>query len=168
MMPIACSWQQQVSNETVFHTGVPVDKLCSKCGMPGRTASSTAGMSSTRWQMLSCVYATDPQLLLSVIGGSLWSSARCSGYKSRRLSSICNGCVCSGTGPPGALPLLRSSSTRSDGLKLICPTQAEALRNLQFSSCTIYWIKFMMDRVDGDVELEFRWKTCILAGHEAS
>ena len=124
-------------------------------------------MSSTRWPMLSCVYATDPQLLLSVIGGGLWSSARCSGYKSRRLSSICNSCVCSGIGPPGVLPSLRSSSTRCDDLKLISPTQAEALRNLQCFSCTSYWTECMMDHVGGDVELEFRWKTCILAGHEA-
>ncbi len=135
--------------------------------MPGRTPSSTAGMSSIRWQMPSCVYATDPQLLLSATGGSLWSSARCSGCKSRRLSSICNSCVCSSTGPPGALPLLRSSSTRCDGLSLICPTQAEALRNLRFLSCTIYWIECMVDHVHGDVEVEFRWKKCILAGHEA-
>jgi hypothetical protein len=40
-------------------------------------------------------------------------------------------------------------------------------RSLQFLSCKIYWIACMMDHVHGDVEVEFRWKTCILAGHEA-
>ena len=157
-----------MGSKSAFHTGVPADELRSKCGMPGRTASSTAGMSSTRWQMLSCEYATDPQLLLSVIGGSLWSSARCSGYRSRRLSSICNSCACSGTGLSGALLLLRSSSTRCDGLNLTSPTQAEALRNLQFLSCIIYWIECMMDHVHGAVDVELKGRTCILTGHEAS
>ena len=154
-------------DKTAVHTGVPADELRSKYGMPGRTPSSTAGMSSTRWQMLLCVYATDPQQLLSVIGESLWSSARCSGYKSRRLSSICNSCVRSSIGLPGVLPLLISSSTRCDFLRLICPTQAEALRNLQVLSCTICWTESMMDHVHEVVDRESRWKTFVFAGHEA-